>query len=68
MRYKSSCDVAEMCTGDPRCEYYAKSQACQALVQREAELDAECGRRQDGVLMCRPARGCSDCPLSGMTE
>lgn len=25
--------------------------------------DSSCGRRQDGTLMCHPARECADCPL-----
>jgi len=26
----------------------------------------ECGRRQDGTLLCRPANVCPDCPLVGL--
>jgi hypothetical protein len=34
---------------------------------RRAPAEPECGRRQDGTLMCRPWRKCPDCPLSGIT-
>jgi hypothetical protein len=27
----------------------------------------ECGRRSDGVLLCRPRAGCDDCPLRELT-
>lgn len=31
--------------------------------KRQEPEDKECGRRQDGTLMCRPWRNCPDCPL-----
>lgn len=42
--YTDSCSVAEICAGDPRCEYYAGSQACQEVTAGPAAGGCdECG-------------------------
>lgn len=39
--YTDSCSVAMMCVGDPRCQFYASSEACQAVTDPPAEPEPE---------------------------